>query len=61
MAIIFPPASAIASAAPRPRPFVAPVIKGQKSNPLAWTFYWIYPIATAMGGAIAGSFLHLNT
>jgi len=31
-----------------------------KEDPLAWTFYWIYPIATALGGVIAGSFLHLN-
>ena len=27
---------------------------------LAWKFWWVYPIATAMGGVVAGSFLHLN-
>tara|TARA_B110000285_G_C14962908_1_gene532573 strand:- start:98 stop:250 length:153 start_codon:yes stop_codon:yes gene_type:complete len=29
-------------------------------NSLAYTFWWIYPTATALGGVLAGSFLYLN-
>ena len=36
-------------------------VKPQHGNPLqSWSYYWVYPVATWIGGALAGVFLHVN-
>ena len=32
-----------------------------ESDKISWKFYWVYPIATALGGVFAGIFLKINT